>query len=384
MKRWLLLLVVALLVLSLSCSALGLGDTEETAVDEETATAAPSTKEATGSGVEPSTSAEVDESEQEPETGTDPSASGEGDLSKLNSYRARTTWQAEYADGRVEELVTEEAITRNPFALHSLTEMTKPGGGETMEVFHLGQTHWMRVDTEWIQSQGEQLRFEDNQTILYFMDYSAIIEHGDFDDRGKEKVNGLQTRHYRSQGVSTDEMDCVWVMTTLSSYSFYQDVTDLTSTLDEMWLADEPDFPAFPVRWVLEAEGKDGEGGVVKFSEVREIYDINAPFTIEPPADAPAGWPPDDVPVYTGADVDSSTTIPGGGILFFSSADDVKAVADFYQDQLTAAGWSRIESTELEGMVMNTWGKDGRTLILLISAETAGGCSVTLTETAEQ
>ncbi len=53
---------------------------------------------------------------------------------------------------------------------------------------------------------------------------------------------------------------------------------------------------------------------------------------------------PKDVPVYPGATITASTTVPEGMNLVLNTADRASKVAAFYQQELKAKGWT-IETT---------------------------------------
>jgi hypothetical protein len=109
-------------------------------------------------------------------------------------------------------------------------------------------------------------------------------------------------------------------------------------------------------------------------SFVYETYDVNAPFSIEPPEGAVESGLPEDVPLYPGA----GEVFSMQGMTSFSSSDSASALADFYRDGLATGGWTMQSDESLETMVQQAWKKGNRTLNLVI-ADQNGGSSVMIT-----
>ena len=97
-----------------------------------------------------------------------------------------------------------------------------------------------------------------------------------------------------------------------------------------------------------------------------DVTDINKDMTIEPPAEATSDGLPDDIPAYPNA-TNQSTMM---GMISFETVDDFDTVVDFYAVGLVSAGWSKAEGgMSMEGLVMDTWTKDARTLQLTITTD---------------
>ena len=375
-KRWLLIITAALLLVSLACSLGGSGSEEPTAeaeVTEEIAateeveeteeaeeeTAEPTEEEMGGGDQE-----EGGESEESGKEGSseeleiDPGAMGE-----LSSYRSRITMEIESAEGEGEVVEVELSTTRDPAAQHIMM-MSQ---GEEIEMVQIGNDQWMRFGEDWMQSTVEETETDmSEQLSSFFMD---VEDYGDLEDEeyeyvGKEKVNGLNTRHYRLEyssllgglGLGAEE--------------------EIDKGEADVWIVDEPDLPKFVLRADVYMEGTiDGEEGKIMISQ--EIYDVNADFTIEPPADAASGGLPEDIPMYEGA----TNVNAMAGMSFFSTPDDVTAVADFYVEAMPENGWTRDEAQDLEseGTVMYTFEKEGRMAQITITESDEEGSDVIIT-----
>ncbi|MBN1314920.1 MAG: hypothetical protein JXA42_05615 [Anaerolineales bacterium] len=412
MKQKFLILIVALLITSLACNVMGgkdeseqaesqapvqetTGSDEEQASDESSQEAATTEEEeqvveqdeaqSSGDAEQEQTggtdSEEQDTSEAGSEAAEDESEQNEIGLEAIDSYRSHQTWQAELADGSLEQVIIESEVVREPNGFHSTIQTIKGDTVEILETIRIGDTQWTRINDEWMKTQIDELDFEDNQSTYFLFDYEVFLESGMFSKEGKEKINGIQTRHFRATSLedASNEMDMAWLYAMMSSYSITENVTDLENVSDEYWLADEKDLPAFVVRHVQEARGLDADGQVVVYTDIFEVFDLNEPFTIEPPEDVLAGWPPQDIPQCSDGTVDTSTGFGEGGMMLLTCPGDLDAVAGFYQDALDAAGWTQAESSKpMDTMLMDVWTKDGRTMNLLIQQE-GGSCTVTIT-----
>jgi len=360
MKRWVLVIVAALLVFSMACSVLDRGGDAEPEPDVEVVVSdgEEAEVEADVEDVEPPAADVVDVDESAPPV------IAEDALEGLDSYRSRFNLRTEFEDGTVQEIAFEQEATRDPLAQRMLMSSSEGDASEDFEFIRVGDSQWTRFGEEWIQSTMTEEEMDFQEGMIYsYEDFSSFADDDDYEYLGKEKVNGVQTKHYR---LDLDPLS----MAALTSDGEVKDVEA------EVWVAHESDLPEFPMRFVMSAEVTsevDGEiPGTVFFEQ--EVYDVNASFIIEPPEEALSGGLPSDIPMYPNA----SEVTSMAGMVFFSSSDEAGTIADFYRDALESAGWSQTESNELEGLVMETWTKEEQTLSLMISAEDAGGSSVTI------
>lgn len=331
--------LVLLVLASLACSlGGGAGGGEE-------ATPAPGEE---GGVVEtPATGGEGATTEAEPGLEVDADA-----LSGLSSYRARWEMRWTPEGGSPEIWTIEQEETREPDAKRIvMTTFTADAGEQVMEMVEIGDTSWLCSGGECIQTQqteeeaaaafGEGMSFKPE-------DFTA---GADYRYVGHDTVNGMSTRHY------------VLTVTPASAAILAQgEVSDVQA---DVWVADEAGLPAFVARFAISwHETRDDQSGVSEWSY--EIYDVNAPITIEPPEGA-AGMP-EDIPAYPGA---TGLTIMGE-MISFTSTDSVATVAEFYRTQLPGMGWALDSDDTLGDMVNQSWSKDGRTLNLMISTQDSG------------
>jgi hypothetical protein len=353
MKRWFWLLIGLLLIISMSCRFLPGRATEdddqpETAV---TAVVVPEDNEDSDDGPAPDTSDEDD--------GPAPDTSDEDEglmidsdaLDQLSSYRATIAWRTEKADGTVESFQMEQWATRDPSAQRFIME-SEDGD---VEFIQIGSDTWMRFGTEWMQTSSEsESDFAD--ILSGGDDWISSVEDGDSEYVGQERVNDINTRHYRVK----------YNAGLLNWFDESDGVDTINEGMADVWIADEPDLPRFAVKYAMELEGST-EGAEIKMTMTQDVYDINQPFTIEAPEGV--GGLPDDVPVYPGAtDLTSMTAFT-----MFSTVDDVATVTEFYEEALSDAGWQQQEDGMVsDEMVSTSWEKDGTTLSLMITSGSDG------------
>jgi hypothetical protein len=379
-KNGLKILIAVLAVVSLSCGLIGrvterfqqeyekgseiVATVEKMASDGEESESS-STEEDKSAEPEPTDTEDADDDESTAEDEETIPDVPEDALSQLDSYRMRFAWSLEKADGSTESLTMEQAATRQPKAQQFLIGAE----GESIEYIQVEDSVWIRYGEEWMQSTSEttgDLAEEFGSGLTDESDWIDEVEDEDYDYIGREDVNGVRARHYRA---SYDEN---WL-----ALLGDQGPDDIDEGTADVWVADENNLPAFVVKFEVEIKGTaDNETVTGRLSQ--EVYDINANFTIEPPADAGTGGLPDDIPLYP--DAEGLTTF--GPMSTFTVGDDVETVNDFYVEALENAGWTEQEGSGMttDVMVTSTWTKDGTTLTLnIVESDENDGTQVMIT-----
>jgi hypothetical protein len=227
------------------------------------------------------------------------------------------------------------------------------GDDETMEIVQIDDQSWMCTGGTCTQMQADPDELASGFSDAAMFDPSGVWDDADPEFLGREKVNGIQTRHYRLN-----------LSPLQASFLAEGDVSDLNG---EIWIADEGNLPELAVRfemsWTEERQEVTGQGS---FSY--ETFDINAPFAIEPPEGASESGLPEDVPAYPGGE----QTFSMAGMTNIETSDSVSDVGEFYREGLVAEGWAIGSDDEMEGFIQQVWNKGDRTLTLLVSEEDYG------------
>lgn len=271
-------------------------------------------------------------------------------LFDLQSYRMRVTTEWIPEDGDADVNVVEESRTREPRARRMV--MTSTADDFTMEFVEIDDQAWWCSAGACSQMPAEADELDDAFGAWEVFDPESIPEDASY--LGSKTVNGIRTRHYA--------LDLSAVRAALASQG--GEVSDLSG---EVWIADQPDLPTFTVQyktsWRVTGSNEAGDHSIVY-----EIYDVNAPFTIEPPEGADQTGLPDDVPPYPGAQQLFSME----GMTSFSTTDSVADVAEFYREGLLAEGWTLDSEELLDTMAQQSWTKEARMLTLLVGAQDDG------------
>ncbi len=358
-KRLWLVLVIPLLA-SLACSVCGQAQ-EVIEVGKDAATQAAEVATAVGEEAEALETEVPSEEEEEEEEGP---TSEEGDpeidpeaLSNLNSYRTRISVQG--ATGlNSDSVVVEQVYTRDPTAQRFVMMDQK---GESFEWVQIEDQAWFCAEGACTKTQGDMEDLVSGFGSELFHDPTDFTDDADYSYQGQETLNGVRTKRYT---LELSAAETALLMTE-------EDILDVEG---QAWIADEPDLPTYVVRFELTwKETQDGETQPGELSY--EVYDVNAPITIEPPEGADTSQLPEDVPVYP----DATVVLGTEDMSNLQTPDDVATVADFYREELPAAGWTKGSDDEMEDMVSQVWNKDGRTLSLMIASEDEAGSNIILT-----
>jgi predicted small lipoprotein YifL len=176
---------------------------------------------------------------------------------------------------------------------------------------------------------------------------------------GNETVNGVPAVHYKLD---------VSGLETLGYLNGDGDV----------WVAEPGNFV---VKYTFQATGSDKFFGGSSTTEgtikwVYEVTDVNQPINIQPPANC--GGAAEDIPMMA----DAQDQAAFGAMSTYSTPSKFEDVVAFYEKEMKAKGWSESEGgMSTEGMSMKTYTKDGRTVQVVITADSSGGkTSVMITE----
>lgn len=358
MKRQWIVLIIVLFVLSLGCSLFSPKATEEPgAVAEPTAAS-----QAPASEKESETETPKSDSEDEVSESEDEALTIDADALKgLDSYRMQMTWSFTADDGTIEEFSIEEEATRDPAAQRYVMS----SAAESIEFIRVGETQWMRFGEEWVQT-SMSADEEMGQFGEFFAQPEQMFSDVDKDAYkylGKETLNGMNTRHYQ---LKENSWNTAWNLTA-------EEVEEGTM---ELWIVDERDLPKITARFEMNVKGTFEEDRKGELFLTWEIFNVNEPITIEPPAEAEGMSLPEGLELCP----DASEVMVMGKMSIFTCAGTVEDTATFYTEALESAGWEAGDVTSLEGMLMGSWTKGDETLSLTITTDDeSGGSNVMLT-----
>ncbi len=349
MKRWILMLVLLLLAVSLACSVPGLGNLGDAGevLDNESGD--------TGGG-----EVRDDGSDDSDDAHLEFDAMG---MQNLQSYRSRIVYNWTGDDGSVQVMTMQQEEIRNPAARRTFVSAEENGESFTMETIQVGTTTWMNFGAGWMQSQDDSGDFEDMFGDAFF-DSSEFsdLDEDQYQYLGRETLNDIRARHYR----------LLFSPALAATMTGGVEITDFNG---EIWIADQSDMPDIVVRWRVEWTGEMEGRGSGRVAMDYEVYDINKSFTIEPPDEAEGDGLPADIPLYE----DSNNLFSMPGFISFEVTDDVATVKAFYEQQLPANGWTLSEDNSFGDIATFTWTKEARTMTLVITTTDAGGASVLMT-----
>jgi len=197
-------------------------------------------------------------------------------LNTLDSYRGRMTAWAKLRDGSESTETKTMEWVREPRAGHYI--YTKPSG-EIEEQIFMDDTEWTKVDGDaWTQrgslhSQGGlgfgffAYAYDIPLILPYFVPIdpalsSSLLKKATM--AGEKTVEGIHCKHYvYDSPVQPVQFPVEWHL--------------------EIWVADQSDLPPVPVRLLLQQSQQLEDTDVLEIKTEINLYDFNAPITIEPP-----------------------------------------------------------------------------------------------------
>lgn len=297
----------------------------------------------------------------------------ESSYAGLESYRTRIVvtvdGQDENGNPVKESMTMNQEANKAQDAYHMVMQQegASTGTPQSFEIYTIGDSFYMLdpnnemgMDTPCFAMTGSSMGDEmDSFEMLSPDEIFDGIESGDLIQRG-ETVNGIKTDHYRLKNVAMDG-------------------TTMMTESGDIWIAQNG---GFIVRFVGEGEGEAGLFGNNttvngKMHWEFDLLDVNQVNEITLP----------DVCVQAEAEGLGSLPVPPsasdvsqfGPMMTFNSSDAPNVVADFYRQELAAAGYELTEESELGGMFMYTFTKDGQPLNVIITPGEGSGSTVVLT-----
>ncbi len=369
MKPWrfLLLSLIAVLILSACSSGGDNGNDDSGSTTEPAATSAPTLTSASTSAPAPEQPTHTPAvAETSPEATAEPTAepSGEGILSNLlnlgsidtdpqaltgssfDSYRIRAQWSVEPKTGSTTTASATQldvAHIRDPLAEElSFSDLVQ---GVSTRMIHIGDQLWIESGGQWIEMSSDDISsFEE---LALGLNAATAGLTGDATLVGETDLGGIRARQY-----TFDE-------------SLMGSTFGLYSTIKgDIWVSIEGDYV---LKYQYSAEDDEAT-----YRWDWEVYDINAPFTIEPPEEALGART--DIPIMP--DATERTSI--GAVTSYRTASDLSAVVDFYKEEMPAQGWSYQEDASMitDQFAMLSFSKEGQEASVTLAPEDDGGTTV--------
>jgi hypothetical protein len=282
-------------------------------------------------------------------------------LGELNSYKATFTMTFEgKEDGqpKTSTLAFTEEFVKEPPAKRTIITgfgaMLGSGAGTPTSDQSSG-IESIEVGGKMYSKMGDictQVTAESGPQANTMMDPNSIIGGVRGAQRvGTETVNGVPTVHYKLE------------------VSGFETMGYLNGDGD-VWVAEPGDYV---VKYTFQATGSDkflggssDNEGTIKWDY--EVSDVNQPIDIQPPADC--GGAAEDIPMM--ADAEDQAAF--GDMSTYSTPSKFADVMAFYEKEMKARGWTETEGSGMstEGMSMKSYTKDGRTVQVVITADSSG------------
>jgi hypothetical protein len=290
-------------------------------------------------------------------------------LGELNSYKASFAMTFEGKENGQPKTgtlsFTEEFVKDPPAKRTVITGLGAMSGGDTGTP-EPGQTSGIEsieVGGKQYSKMGDictQVTADSGPQANTMMDPGSIIGGVRGAQRvGNETINGVPTVHYKIDATGLE---------TLGYFNGNGDV----------WVADSGNYV---VKYTFQATGSDkffgssNSEGTIKWDY--EVSDVNQPIIIQAPENC--GGAAEDIPMMS----DAQDQAAFGGMSTYSTPSKFADVVAFYEKELKAKGWTETEGSGMstEGMSTKSYTKDGRTIQVVITADTSSDkTSVMITE----
>lgn len=329
-RKLLLLCVVAVLVLStLGCALTDLlskkdaEPTEEVVAEKQDTEAAPQPEED-----EPAELVSTDE---------------------LDSYRLRLKMSHKIDGESAGEWDILVEYVRDPRAMRMVTRGVDPEGNDaSTEMIQIGDATYMNMGDGWMAMQGPEQ--DVSGTAKAFSDLGLDLTGCKYE--GKEKVNGLETKHYRCG----DEFFApYWAAVRAQA----PEGARLLEAQSDTWVSTKYKVT---VRTIIEYKAKDPEDKVIESRTESDLTDINEDIKIEAPEGVEKPSLPEDIPLIDGATKVGSMM----GMTNFEVKLAAEKVAEFYEKAMPKQGWTYKKDESMVPMML-IFTKGGRTARVMIS-----------------
>ena len=290
-------------------------------------------------------------------------------VTDLNSYRAAMdlSWQGTMTDGQKIEssMIMKLEYVREPRAEHITihgTSLASQGFTEEqpLEMYTIGETTYMYLMGTWMQTPSGDSTEGLGDTFLMTSD-DVLKNAKNSKYVGREKVNGIDTKHYTFDETAFDSAD-------MAGSKIDRAQGDVWIAVDGNYVV-KMDVTMFGKELSVPAETGDvAADGSMRM--VMDVTDVNKSITIQVPQEAlDANKPPEDIPVVDDA-ADATNMF---GMITYTSAKTPQEIHDFYKAEMPKNGWTEASDNSFGDMYMLEYTKDGSTANVTITADAASG-----------
>jgi hypothetical protein len=284
----------------------------------------------------------------------------------LASYRANMsisisgTEAGEAVDGALSFLIEH---TSEPLAQHfviSAEGFEDAGGMEGIEMYQVDDMAYLQMGEQWLSVPATENMLAE---AGYLRPEDILEDTCGWNKESDTEYDGIAVHHWTT---SKEDLEACLAAEDLAGFG------ELTAASGELYIAVEG---RYVVHMNLVYEGKDIEGALGNEDQVLEegrveftfgLSNVNEPFVIELPEEARASSSlPEDIPFPE----DAQEIANAFGFISFSSPSTMDVVADFYKAEMPQNGWTESSVSEVSGMFMLEYSKEGRTASLMISSD---------------
>jgi len=319
--------------------------------DKEAEATAPSAKPEEAKTEAPTKASEAKPTKAPKPTATSEAEEAEGPLElasaiELDSYRQGIKMEGKHGDEPYSTDMVIEYVADPPAQRFVMKGTDEDGDDISMEMIQIGDATYMGgPDGEWMAMTSSD---SPDLTEAGFMDLEDSIYSDECKYKGKEKVNGLQTKHYHC-----NERALMAMPTTGGG--------TIQDAEGDVWVSTEYNVA---VKMVFSWKGKDDEGVAIEGRLEMNLTDINKPIKIEAPEGVEKPGLPDDISLMDGAhDVNAMM-----GMVSFIVDKPAADVAKYYQSAMPRNGWKFDESGSM-GDNMLKFDKGDRSANVMLSEE---------------
>jgi hypothetical protein len=297
------------------------------------------------------------------------------DLSDLSSYRSSMrvavsgTTAGEPVDDAIDLVVEYTADPPAQRIVMSGAGFDETEGMDSIEMYQVENMTYMKLGEEWLSMPSTEAIGADAMVIN---PDDVLGDTCGWESQGRAEYEGVDAYHWT---LSQDDLEACMTAEDLA------EIGDIDEASGDLYVAVEGNyilymnvaFAGANLNANLGSETETLEQGRMEITF--EMTDVNVPFTIEVPEEAAAsGGLPEDLP----APDDAQDVASMFGMITFNSPSTPQQVAEFYQAQMPANGWTETSFEEMSGLYMLEYTKDTRTASLMINTDDETGLTSVL------